>query len=58
MVSHQYIDALLFGHQILVLDHGKVIQQGSHLDVLLHPQSPYIAEMVGVNLMKGKGSFN
>jgi molybdate transport system ATP-binding protein len=54
MVSHQYIDALLFGHQIIVLDHGKVIQQGSHLDLLLHPQSPYIAEMVGVNLLKGE----
>ena len=54
MVSHQYIDALLFGHQIIVLDHGRVIQQGSHLDLLLHPQSPYIAEMVGVNLLKGQ----
>jgi molybdate transport system ATP-binding protein len=54
MVSHQYIDALLFGHQIIVLDQGKVIQQGCHLDLLLHPQSPYIAEMVGVNLLKGQ----
>jgi molybdate transport system ATP-binding protein len=54
MVSHQYIDALLFGHQIIVLDRGKVIQQGSHLDLLLHPHSEYIAEMVGVNLFKGQ----
>jgi molybdate transport system ATP-binding protein len=54
MVSHQYIDALLFGHQIIVLDHGKVIQQGSHLDLLMHPHSEYIAEMVGVNLLKGR----
>ena len=54
MVSHQYIDALLFGDQIIVLDHGKVIQQGSHLDLLMHPQSPYIAEIVGVNLLKGQ----
>jgi len=54
MVSHQYIDALLFGDQIIVLDHGKVIQQGSHLDLLLNPHSEYIAEMVGVNLLKGR----
>ncbi|HXX77934.1 MAG TPA: ATP-binding cassette domain-containing protein, partial [Ktedonobacteraceae bacterium] len=54
MVSHQYIDALLFGNQIIVLDNGKVIQQGKHLDLLLHPQSSYIAEMVGVNLFKGR----
>jgi molybdate transport system ATP-binding protein len=45
MVSHQYIDALLFGHQIIVLDRGKVIQQGSHLDLLLHPHSEYIVEL-------------
>ena len=54
MVSDQYIDALLFGHQIIVLDKGRVIQQGNHLDLLLHPQSSYIAEMVGVNLFKGR----
>jgi molybdate transport system ATP-binding protein len=54
MVSHQYIDALLFGHQIIVLDKGHVIQQGKHLDLLLHPHSSYIAEMVGVNLLKGQ----
>ena len=54
MVSHQYIDALLFGHQIIVLDQGHVIQQGNHLDLLLHPHSSYIAEMVGVNLFKGR----
>src|SRR5215471_18368368 len=39
MVSHQYIDALLFGHQIIVLDQGHVIQQGNHLDLLLQPHS-------------------
>jgi molybdate transport system ATP-binding protein len=54
MVSHQYIDALLFGHQIIVLDQGHIIQQGNHLDLLLHPHSSYIAEMVGVNLFKGR----
>jgi molybdate transport system ATP-binding protein len=54
MVSHQYIDALLFGNQIIVLDQGHVIQQGNHLDLLLHPHSSYIAEMVGVNLLKGR----
>jgi molybdate transport system ATP-binding protein len=54
MVSHQYIDALLFGHQIIVLDKGKVIQQGKHLDLLLQPHSSYIAEMVGVNLLQGR----
>ena len=42
------------GQQIIVLDLGKVIQQGSHLDLLLNPHSEYIAEMVGVNLLKGQ----
>src|SRR2546422_5388675 len=28
-VTHHYLEALLFGHHILVLDHGRVIQQRS-----------------------------
>jgi ABC-type uncharacterized transport system ATPase component len=27
MVTHHYLDALFFGNQILVFDHGHVIQQ-------------------------------
>ncbi|MFL5625578.1 MAG: ABC transporter ATP-binding protein [Ktedonobacteraceae bacterium] len=54
MVTHQYLEALLFGHSILVLDEGRVIQQGSHRDLLEHPRSAYVAELVGMNFFRGR----
>ena len=53
-VTHQYLEALLFGHSILVLDAGRVIQQGSQRDLLEHPRSSYVAELVGVNFFRGR----
>ncbi len=53
MVTHNYIDALLFGHEILVLDKGQVIQQGDQRDLLERPRSAYVAELVGMNFFCG-----
>jgi len=53
MVTHQYLDALLFGDQILVVDHGRIIQQGGQRELREHPRSSYIAELVGVNFFHG-----
>ncbi len=53
MVTHHYLEALLFGEHILVLDHGRVIQQGGQRDLLAYPRSAYIAELVGVNFFRG-----
>ncbi len=54
MVTHQYVEALLFGHHILVLDQGSIIQQGSQRDLLEHPRSAYVAELVGMNYFRGQ----
>jgi len=54
MVTHQYLEALLFGYQILVLEQGQLIQQGSHRDLLQYPRSSYVAELVGMNFFRGR----
>jgi len=54
MVTHQYLEALLFGHHILVLEQGRVIQQGSQRDLLQYPRSSYVAELVGLNFFRGR----
>ena len=54
LVTHQYLEALVFGHQILVLDAGKVIQQGEQRDLLAYPRSSYVAELIGVNFFRGR----
>lgn len=54
MVTHQYLEALLFGQHILVLDHGQILQQGNQRDLLEHPRSAYVAELAGVNFFRGR----
>src|SRR6266480_5514917 len=54
MVTHQYLEALLFGHHILVLDHGRVIQQGGQYELRDTPRSAYVAELVGINFFRGR----
>ncbi len=54
MVTHQYLEALLFGYNILVLEQGRVIQQGSQRDLLQYPRSSYVAELVGMNFFRGR----
>jgi molybdate transport system ATP-binding protein len=54
LVTHDYLDALLFGHHIVVLDHGQVIQQGSQQDLIERPHSSYVAELVGLNFLRGR----
>lgn len=53
-VTHQYLEALLFGQQILVLDRGEIIQQGTQRDLLQRPRSAYVAELVGMNFFRGR----
>ncbi|GHO75194.1 hypothetical protein KSD_29650 [Ktedonobacter sp. SOSP1-85] len=53
-VTHQYVDALVFGQHILVLDQGQVLQQGSQLDLAQQPRSAYVAELVGMNFLRGR----
>ncbi|GHO69322.1 ABC transporter ATP-binding protein [Ktedonobacter sp. SOSP1-52] len=53
-VTHQYVDALVFGQHILVLDQGQVLQQGSQLDLAQQPRSAYVAELVGMNFLHGR----
>jgi molybdate transport system ATP-binding protein len=53
MVTHQYLDALFFGDQILVLDKGRAIQQGDQRSLRDLPRSSYVAELVGVNYFRG-----
>jgi molybdate transport system ATP-binding protein len=54
LVTHQYLEAVLFGCHILVLEQGRVIQQGSQRDLLQYPRSSYVAELVGMNFFRGR----
>jgi molybdate transport system ATP-binding protein len=53
-VTHSPLEALLFGDRIVVLEGGRISQIGSRDDLLRHPRSRYVAELVGTNLFAGR----
>ncbi len=52
-VTHSPVEALALGEQIAVLESGRISQSGSREDLMRHPRSPYVAEFLGVNLIRG-----
>lgn len=50
-VTHSPVEALVFGDQVVVLDGGRVAQAGSREELLRYPRSPFVAELVGTNLL-------
>ena len=53
-VTHSPVEALVFGDQIVVLEHGRVAQAGPREELLRRPRSPFVAELVGTNLFIGR----
>jgi molybdate transport system ATP-binding protein len=53
LVTHNPTDALALGEHIAVLEAGRVTQYGSREELLARPRSPYIADFLGVNLLRG-----
>ena len=53
-VTHNPFEAMVFGAQVGVVDHGKLVQVGDRDELLRRPRSRYVAELMGVNLFQGK----
>ncbi len=47
VVTHDAQDALMLADQLLVLQHGKAVQQGTATEIYEHPATPYVAELMG-----------
>jgi molybdate transport system ATP-binding protein len=52
-VTHNPVEAMFFGERIAVLERGRVTQTGTREELLRHPRSLYVAELVGTNLIYG-----
>lgn len=54
IVTHDPIDALVLAHRVIVLEEGRVVQQGSPLDIARRPATAYLAGLMGLNLYAGR----
>ncbi|MBX3287051.1 MAG: ABC transporter ATP-binding protein, partial [Actinobacteria bacterium] len=53
LVTHDPLDALLLAQQVVVLEGGRATQAGSVAELASHPRTPYVADLIGTNLLRG-----
>jgi molybdate transport system ATP-binding protein len=53
VITHDPVDAHALADRVVVVEHGRVSQQGDLLEITAHPRSRYVAELVGTNLVAG-----
>jgi molybdate transport system ATP-binding protein len=54
LVTHDPLEAMALADRLVVLEGGRVTQTGSPAQVSQRPRSGYVAELVGVNLYRGR----
>jgi len=53
IVTHDPLDALVLADRIVVIEEGRVTQQGPTAEVASQPRTDYLAKVLGVNLLRG-----
>jgi molybdate transport system ATP-binding protein len=53
LVTHDPLDALVFADRIVVVEAGRVTQEGPTAKVASEPSTEYLAELLGVTLIRG-----
>jgi molybdate transport system ATP-binding protein len=56
VVTHDPVDALALGDRLIVLEGGGVVQEGTVDEIRVRPRSRYVADLVGVNLFRGRAT--
>jgi molybdate transport system ATP-binding protein len=54
LVTHDPLEAMALADRLVVVEGGRVTQTGSPAQVSQRPRSRYVAELVGVNLYRGR----
>lgn len=56
LVTHDPLDALALADHIAVIEDGRITQHGTLAEVTRSPQTAYVAELMGTNLLRGTAS--
>ncbi|HLZ93759.1 MAG TPA: ABC transporter ATP-binding protein [Candidatus Dormibacteraeota bacterium] len=54
MVTHDPLEAAILADRLVVMENGKHVQTGTPVEVTERPRSRYVADLVGVNLLRGE----
>jgi molybdate transport system ATP-binding protein len=53
LITHDPIDALVLADRLVILEGGRLTQTGTPATVTARPATPYVAHLVGINLLHG-----
>lgn len=53
IITHDVLDALMLADRVVILENGRISDDGPTRDVLQRPRSPFAAGLAGLNLMTG-----
>jgi molybdate transport system ATP-binding protein len=56
LVTHDPLDALALASRIVILEDGRITQQGTIDEITTRPRSRYVADLIGLNLLHGRAS--
>ncbi|MGC5561405.1 ABC transporter ATP-binding protein [Streptomyces sp. FR-108] len=54
LVTHDPLDAMVLADRLVVVEDGRVVQEGAPADIARRPRTDYIAQLVGLNLYRGE----
>jgi molybdate transport system ATP-binding protein len=54
VVTHDPLEAVALADRLIVMEEGHLVQTGTAAEVTEHPRSQYVADLVGVNLLRGE----
>jgi molybdate transport system ATP-binding protein len=53
VVTHDPLEAVALADRLIVMEKGRLVQTGTPSEVTERPRSQYVADLVGVNLLRG-----
>jgi molybdate transport system ATP-binding protein len=53
LVTHDPLDAYALADAVVVLEQGRIVQQGTLAGIAARPRTRYVAQLVGTNLLRG-----
>ena len=54
LVTHDPLDALSLADRLVFIEGGHLVQQGTPQEVIARPRDPYVAQVVGLNFLRGQ----
>ncbi|GAA4935626.1 ABC transporter ATP-binding protein [Actinoplanes utahensis] len=55
LVTHDPLDALVLADRLVIVEQGRVVQEGDAATITARPRTDYVARLVGLNLFRGHG---